>query len=213
MQTELLIARLARQAEPVRVLPAARILLMRWALVSVVSVVAGIAWYGLRGDAGTQLVSPHFLGRALLAAAFATAAARHALSWSVPGTEPDGLSRVAPQIVLGAWAVVLVWPLLGPDLIPRIVAVRWHPECAWQMAAVAVPPAAWMYWQLRKAAPHALGWTSAQAALASVGVGALALQWICGLDGAAHQLLWHVAPLLGVAGATGLAGRRLLGQH
>lgn len=213
MRTEFLIARLARQAGPVRVLPAPRILLTRWALVSVVSLVAGMAWYGIRGDAGTQLASPHFLVRALLAAAVATAAARHALSWSVPGTEPDGLSRVAPQIVLVAWAVVLVWPQLGPDLIPRIVAVRWHPECAWQMAAVALPPAAWLYWQLRQAAPYALGWTSAQAALASVGVGALALQWICGLDSAAHQLLWHVAPLLVVAGATGLAGRRLLGQH
>ena len=213
MRTELLIARLARQAGPVRVRPAPRILLTRWALVSAVSMVAGIAWYGIRGDAGTQLVSPHFLVRALLAVAFATAAARHALSWSVPGAEPDGLRRVAPLVALVAWAVVFVWPLFGPEMIERLAAVRWHPECAWQMAAVAVPPAAWMYWQLRRAAPYALGWTSAQAALASVGVGALAVQWICGLDAAAHQLLWHVAPLLVVAGATGVAGRRLLGQH
>ena len=213
MRTELLIARLARQAGPVCVLPAPRILLTRWALVSAVSMVAGIAWYGIRGDAGTQLVSPHFLVRALLAVAFATAAACHALSWSVPGAEPDGLRRVAPLVALVAWAVVLVWPLFGPEMIERLAAVRWHPECAWQMAAVAVPPAAWMYWQLRRAAPYALGWTSAKAALASVGVGALAVQWICGLDAAAHQLLWHVAPLLVVAGATGVAGRRLLGQH
>ncbi len=213
MQTELLIARLVRQAGPVRVLPPPRIVLARWVLVSMVAMVAGIAWYGIRSDAGTQLASPSFLIRALLAAALATVAARHAVSWSVPGSEPGRLSRVGPQVVLVAWTCVLSWPLVGPAIVERVVAVRWHPQCAWQMAAVAVAPAAWMYWRLRQAAPHALGWTSVHAALAAAGVGALAVQWICGLDGAVHQLVWHVGPLLVVAGATGLAGRSLLRQH
>lgn len=213
MQTEFLIARLARQGAAVRVLPPPRTLLMRWALVSTMSILAGIAWYGIRADASTQVVSPSFLMRALLVAAVATVAALHALAWSVPGTEPDGLGRLGPQLVLAAWSGMFVWPLLGPTIIERLVAVRWHPQCAWQLAAVAAAPGAWMYWQLRRAAPYALGWTSVQAALASVGVGALAVQWICGLDGAAHQLLWHVAPLLVGAGAAGLAGRHLLRQH
>lgn len=213
MQTELLIARLARHACPVHVLPPARTMFVRWALVSAVSVAAGAAWFGLRGDAGERIGSPDFLARALLAIALAATAARHAWSLSVPGTEPDGLARIAPQILLAAWAAALVWPLVGASMVDRLMAVRWHPACAWQMATVAIVPAAWMYWQIRRAAPYDLGWTSVQAALASAGVGALALQWICGLDGAGHQLLWHVVPLLLITGATSLAGRRLLRQH
>ena len=210
MHTELLIARLARHAGPVHVLPPARTMFVRWALVSAVSMAAGVAWFGLRGDAGARIVSPDFLARALLAIALAATAARHAWSWSVPGTEPEGLGRITPHVLLVAWAAALVWPLVGASMVDRLMAVRWHPECAWQMATVALAPAAWMYWQVRRAAPYDLGWTSVQAALASAGVGALAVQWICGLDGAGHQLLWLVVPLLAITAATSLTGRRLL---
>lgn len=212
MQTALLIARLARHAGPVQVLPTPRTLLLRWAVVAVVTIVAGIAWYGIRGDAGTRLASPDFLVRALLTTALATVAARHAWSWGVPGAEPEGLRRFGPQVVLAVWTGMLVW-LLGPALVERIVAVRWHPQCAWQLATIAAVPAAWMYSQLRRAAPYALGWTSVQVAMASAAAGALAVQWICGLDGAAHQLAWHVGPLLAVSGATALMGRLVLRQH
>ena len=67
MQTELLIARLARQAEPVRVLPPPRVLLRRWAVVALLSVVVGLAWFGVRGDAAARVGSPDFLTQALLA--------------------------------------------------------------------------------------------------------------------------------------------------
>lgn len=213
METELLIARLARHARPVPVMPPPRVLLLRWALVSTLSVVAGVAWFGVRGDAAARVVAPEFLARMLLIVVLAAAAAWHALSWSVPGAEPEGLARLAPHVVLAAWALALVWPLLGPSMVDRIVAVRWHPECAWQLAAVAVAPMAWLYWRVGRAAPYALGWTSVQVALASAGAGALAVQWICGLDGAGHQLLWHVVPLLALTGAVGGAGRGLLRQH
>ena len=213
MQTELLIARLARQAEPVRVLPPPRTQLRRWALVSLASVVAGVAWFGVRSDAATRLVSPEFLVRVGLVLALATTAARQALSSSVPGDEPDGFRRVVPPLLLALWAGAIVWPLLGPSMVERLAAVRWHPECAWQMAIVAAAPAAWMFRQIGRAAPWALGWTSVQAALAASAAGALAAQGICGLDGAGHQLLWHVVPLLVMTGATGLAARPWLRQH
>jgi hypothetical protein len=213
MQTELLIARLARQARPVRVVPATRTLLARWAVVSAVSVTAGVAWYGLRRDAVTELASGEFLVRALITTLVATAAARHALRWSVPGMEPEGLRRLEPALLVTAWASLLILPLLGPAIADRIVSVRWHPQCAWQMASVAIVPAAWMFWRIGRAAPYALTWTSTQAALASVGAAALAVQLICGLNGAAHQLVWHVGSLLAITGATALAGRLLLRRY
>lgn len=213
MQTELLIARLARQAEPVRVLPPPRALLRRWAVVALLSVVVGLAWFGVRGDAAARVGSPDFLTQALLAIALATVAAHHALSSSVPGGDPHGVQRAMPLLLLAIWAAALAWPILGPSLAERLGAVRWHPACAWQMAAVAVVPAAWMFRHIGRAAPYALGWTSLQAALAAAGAGAVAVQGICGLDGAGHQVLWHVVPLLVISGATGLAGRRLLRRH
>lgn len=213
MQTEQLIARLARQAGPVVVMAPTRTVLARWAVLAVVSIGAGLAWYGIRGDAATRVQSPEFLVRVVLAAAVAAAAARHALALSVPGTELKGLGRINPQAVLAAWTGVLVWPLVGPSLIEQVAAVRWHPQCAWQLSAVAVAPAAWLYWQVRQAAPHDLGWTGVYAGLAAAGTGALAVQWMCGLDGAGHQLVWHVAPLLVMTVVAGLAGRLLLRQH
>ena len=62
---ERLIARLARQAEPVRVLPPPRVLLRRWAVVALLSVVVGLAWFGVRGDAAARVGSPDFLAQAL----------------------------------------------------------------------------------------------------------------------------------------------------
>ena len=210
MRTELLIAQLARQAGPVRALLPPKTLLARWAVVSTISIAAGIAWYGMRDDAGAQLVSPAFLLRTLIAVALAIVAAWHALSWSVPGSEPEGVGRLGPQIVLVAWASVLLWPLIDSAITARIAAVRWHPQCAAQLASVAVVPAVWMYWQIRRAAPYALGWTSMQAALAAAATGAVAVQWICGLAGAGHQLLWHVTPLFVATAVIGVVGRRAL---
>jgi len=213
MQTEFLIARLARQVEPVQVLPPPRTQLLRWVLVSLASVVAGVAWFGVRGDAAARLVSPDFLLRVGLAIALAMAAARQALQWSVPGDEPDGFRRAVPPLLLALWAGAIAWPIIGPAMVDRLVAVRWHPECAWQMAIVAAAPAAVLFRQIRRAAPGAPGWASLHAALAATGAGALAVQGICGLDGAGHQLLWHVVPLLVMTGATGLAARPLLRRH
>ncbi len=213
MQTELLIARLARHAGPVRVLPPLRKQMVYWALLSVASVAAGVAWFGARGDAVTRLVTPEFLFRALLTMAVATAAAYHALSWSVPGSEPHGPERVAPQVALGVWTLAVAWPLLGPTMVGTMQATAWHPQCAWQMGTVAVVPMVWLLWRVEQAAPHALGWISVQLALAAAAVGAVATQWICGLDGAAHQLLWHVSPLLILTGAISVVGRGVLRRH
>ena len=213
MQTELLIARLARQAGPVRVNATLNVVWARWVLVSVVSAAAGLCYYGLRRDAVAQLASAEFLARALVTTLVAMFAARHALRWGVPGMEPDGRRRYVPEIALVTWACLLMAPLVGVAMLDRIAAVRWHPACAWQLATVAVLPASWLCWQLRRAAPYALLWTSAQAALASAAVGALAVQWICGLNASAHHLVWHLAPMLAVTAVLALAGRLLLRQH
>lgn len=213
MKTELLIARLARDARPVTVLPPPRIRLARWAIVALVSVMAGIVSYGLRGDAASRVWSPDFIVRVVLVTAVAVAAARHALSLSVPGAEPDGMGRLAPPVLLAAWAVVLAAALPASSPLESLVTVRWHPRCAWQMAAVAVVPSIWLLWQIRRGAPYAIGAIGLHLALAAAGAGAVAVQWICGLDGAAHHLAWHVMPVLVLTATAGVVVRRLLRRH
>ncbi|MEP7115993.1 MAG: NrsF family protein [Acidobacteriota bacterium] len=209
MTTERLIAELARQAGPVRVLPRLDTRWLHWAIASLASLAVGLVVFGVRSDAASQLASGDFLVRALLTAVIAGVAARHALRWGVPGAEPVAWARWWPQVAVVAWTGLLLSKLWG-SLATQLGAVRWHPQCGWQIAALASVPAVWMFWQSRRASPYELGWVSIQSALAAAAVGALAVQWICGLNAAAHQLVWHVLPVIAVSIAVALAGRLTL---
>lgn len=129
------------------------------------------------------------------------------------GDGARGTPALRPELALAAWCGLLFVPLAGLVMLERLAAVQPHPACAWQLATVAVVPASGLFWQLRRAAPYALLWTSAQAALASAAVGALAVQWIYGLNAAAHHLVWHLAPLLALTVVLAVAGRLLLRRH
>ena len=61
---------------------------------------------------------------------------------------------------------------------------------------------------LRRAAPLRQAWTGALATLAAAALGAAATQVLCPIDDPAHQLVGHVLPVILLAIAGTIAGRR-----
>lgn len=210
MTTEQLIARLARQAGPVQVMAPLATRWRQWSLVAAGTLIAAWLSVGLRADAASRVFSGDFLIRATITALVAAVAARHALRWTVPGEEPDAAGRWWPGVLVVLWAAALVVPLAGPAFGSTLAAVRWHSSCAWQIGAVSLLPAAWMFQQARRAAPYEVGWASGQAALAAAAAGALAVQWTCSIDDRAHHLAWHLAPVVALTLLAAGAGRLLL---
>jgi hypothetical protein len=63
---------------------------------------------------------------------------------------------------------------------------------------------------LRRAAPLRQGWCGALATLAAAAIGAAATQVLCPIDDPAHQLVGHLLPVILLAVAGLVAGRRAL---
>jgi hypothetical protein len=77
-----------------------------------------------------------------------------------------------------------------------LLQVTPHPSCVLLVVATALLPGATLVRMLRDAAPLQARWTGGFAGLASLAVGALGAQFVCTSDAAAHQLLWHFAPVV-----------------
>jgi len=182
-------------------------------MLAATSALAGFAGFGMRADAATRLVAADFAARACVTVLVILASAHDAIVWGVPGLEPGRYRRWWPAIAWMTWLVLIAAPLFGPDAVGRLFAARSHAHCAWQMALVSVLPAIVLFRRLRASAPYFPGWASAQAGLASAGVGALTVQVVCGIDGPAHYVAWHAAPWLVLTVALAAAGRLLLRQH
>ncbi len=210
----LTIARLVRSATPVTPLERPSVRLAKWAITSTALALVSVAILGVRSDVAAQMMNGWFVARATATLAIVVAAAIVAFCMSVPGAER---SRLVRPLALGAclvWAVMLVGAIAANGSpLEVVLQATPHPSCVLLIVATALLPGATLVHMLRDAAPLQAAWTAGFAGLASLAVGALGAQFVCSNDTAAHQLLWHFAPvvlltLAGVAVGSSLFGGR-----
>jgi hypothetical protein len=192
VETEHLIAALAREAGPVRPLAAPRIRLARFAASTGLLLALGIWLWGPRADLGSSLGSPMFVTLAFLTLLTAGAASARTFALSVPGFERVRGARWAPIASGLVWAILLATALgwgepLGPE-----PSVAFYETCVFRIASLSVLPGGILFIMLRRAAPLRLGWTTGLAALAAFAWAALAVQFICPINAPAHLLQSHV---------------------
>lgn len=207
----LTIAALARSGTAVRPLRTPSVRLARWALMSAGLGAVSLVLFGVRADAMAQAGNGWFMARAAATLAVAIGAATVAMLMSVPGIEPSRVTRALPMAACLAWAAMLIVPIAtseSPVEVLRQVAV--HPSCVLFIAATALPAWAVLVRMLRRAAPLHVRWTAGLVGLASLAAGALTAQFVCSDDRAAHHLLWHFTPVVGLAVASVVAGSSLL---
>lgn len=200
MRTEDLIADLASRAAPVRPLPSPGVRALGWLGVAFVFGAAGLVVFGNRPGLDSLVAQPYFLWTAILALATAVFAVIGALVMAIPGAERSPLLRGATVAIVGLWAVTLATMIVRADHGFASVS-DWY-ICFMRVVAIGLVPAVAVIAMLRRAAALRPGWTGALAMAAAAAAGALAIQFICPLDDAAHALIGHFGPVV-TAGAFG----------
>jgi hypothetical protein len=208
MRSDDLIAQLASRAVPVQPLPSPRLRLMAWSALALACGAVGVAAFGPRFNLEAVAGDPAFLLLGAIAAGVGAVAAGASLVLAVPGAERSPSLRVATVALFGVWAIALV------ALIVRggqgfAAASHWY-TCFARVGLIGLLPAVTLFVMLRRAAPLQLGWTSALAAIGAMGIGALAIHFICPLTDAAHALLGHLGPVLTIGWLGGWTVKSLL---
>ncbi len=208
----LTIARLVRSAQPVRPLASPSVRLTRWAVTSTALAVLSVVVLGVRPDIAAQVGNGWFLARAAATLAIVASAAVVALSMSVPGFEPSRWLQALPASACVVWTAMLVGVIAAARApLGLLMQATPHPSCVLLIVATAILPGAILVRMLRDAAPLPARWTGGFAGLATLAVGALATQFVCTNDAAAHHLLWHVTPVVLLTLASAAAGPTLTG--
>jgi hypothetical protein len=193
----LTIATLVRDMTPVTPLEAPAARLGRWAVTSSAFVLLSVVILGVRTDVAAQVVSGWFVARATATLALAVGAALVALWMGVPGGEPSLRLRAWPLSAGLVWAGMLAGAIaVTPSPFTLLLHVPPHPSCVLFIVTTAVAPGVILVRLLRRAAPLQPRWAGGTAGLASLALGALATQFVCRNDAAAHHLLWHFAPVV-----------------
>lgn len=191
------IARLARDAKPVRPLPSP---LTRWGVWTLMAIAgAGLATvvFGVRHDLALHLRDVRFVLAASFTGILALAAAADAFLLSVPGVSPGRIARTIPLLALIAWGILLWTRMMAiGNPIAEIAATPRHPACVVLILMIGAVPGVSLFAMLRQAAPLDVRWTGVCAALGALACGALGTQFVCNIDAPGHQLLWHFVPVV-----------------
>lgn len=196
MNHEELIVTLAAEAEPVQPLPAPAVRMLRWVLVALAAIGAGIAWRGIRANWVSALGDPTFVVTNLLILAVAVLSAWTAFTLAVPGALRSPALKWLPVAGLGAWGAILVLQVSATgSLMSALVSERVLLGCMWKTYGIAVGPALVILLLARRAAPLDWRWTGGLAALSALAFGVVGTEWICPITGHAHLFNWHFMPV------------------
>lgn len=207
----LTIARLVRSVTPVTPLEPPALRLARWSIGATVLAFLSVAILGVRADVGAHMLNGWFVVRGTATLAIVVAAAIMAFSTSVPGVQPSRLVRALPLAAWLTWALVLAGTLAATrSPLDVLLRVSSHPSCVLLIVAAGLLPGVTLVRMLRDAAPLQARWTAGFAGLASFALGALAAQFVCSNDAAAHHLLWHFTPVALLTMASAATGSLLL---
>jgi hypothetical protein len=166
-----------------------------------------IAVLGARADVAAQMTNGWFVARATAALAIVAAAAIVAFLTAVPGVEPSRFARALPWAAGLSWGVMLAGAIAATrSPLALLLQAAPHPSCVLIIAAAAVSPWLMLVRMLRRGAALHAARTAAYAGAASLGVGALAAQFVCTNDAAAHHLLWHFTPVVLLTAASIVTG-------
>jgi len=208
----LTIATLVRSAGPVTPIETTTIRLTRWVVASTGLMALSVLVAGIRPDVAARIVDAWFLARGAAAFAIVLAAATVAFATSVPGREPSAAVRALAPAACLAWGAMLITAIAATQSpLDQMLHVPFHPSCVALITAAGVPPGALLVRMLRRAAPLQARLTAAATALASLASGALAAQFVCADDGAAHHLVWHFAPVVLLTIVSVVPGSSLFG--
>lgn len=207
MQTEQLIAELAREAA-VKPAPSPWRISLRWLAFLTFYAALIIAFTSVRPDLLTALQHPLFALEILLLAGVVISALLCAALLSFPDLHQKRLLTFVPIFFFAAFAGVMVAAWLAEPSSSHTPGKGM--QCLSCISAYAVLPAFLLLRGISRLATVRGAMTGMIALLAAFAMGGLLLRLNEPTDSIAHVMVWHYAPMMGVALLGLLIGRRFL---
>lgn len=205
---EQLVESLAAQAEQVQPAPHPFALAAKWTAAAALYLVVTLAASGLRPDFAQASHNPWYVAELLALLLLFLASACSTALLGFPDLHQKRALAYAPLGLFALFALLLAFAWQA-DTPPAPLPVHsW--QCSLSITLVALLPAAWTFYALRRYASTHFRLAGSIALLSAFSVGALWLRLHEVNDSIHHVLLWHYLPML-AAGLIGLwLGKKLL---
>ncbi len=203
-----LVASLAQEATAVQPAPHPFALSLRWIGAGAIYLAVALALSGLRPDLMAKFHDQWFAAEiaALLGIFVATSLSAALLAF--PDLHQKRALALAPAWMFALFLLLLFFAA-GADTPPAPRPVH-SIECTLSITLIALLPAGWAFYALRKFASTHYRLAGSVALLSAFSVGALWLRLHEATDSIAHVIEWHYLPMLAI-GVSGLwLGKRLL---
>jgi hypothetical protein len=189
-----LIDKLARDGAAVKPAHHPVVLSLEWITVAVFYIAVALMISGIRSDLMVKLHEIWFAAEiASLVAIFITTSLSAALL-SFPDLHQMRRVVLAPSITFAAFAVVMYFAWHA-DTPPSPLPIHSF-ECTLSITTLAILPAVWILYVMRKFASTHLYWAGSVALLFAFSIGALWLRLYEQTDSIKHVIEWHYLPMI-----------------
>jgi hypothetical protein len=208
MRTNQLVAQLAGEATPVRVLARPWTRAVFWTAVGSVYLTVLVVAVSLRDDFGVRVRDPWFVTEQLAALATGVTAAAAAFASVVPGYRRDIV--LLPLASLAAWLAIVTVQALPEFQTGGAAMVGADWRCVAAILVGSAVPAGTMFTMIRRGAPLSPRPTAGLGALAAAGLGNLGICLFHPHNSSAIILFWHCGAVLALSAAAMFVGARFL---
>ena len=194
--TEKLIERIAQDATPIKPVGHPFVLSAKWLGGMLAYLALYLMVFGVRPDLILKLQSPLFVAEIGVLAGIVITTALSAALLSFPDMHQKRLLTLAPT-VMASWFVgvmLVAWQVNNPDGPEPVHNLK----CTLNIAFLAVLPALWMLYSMRRFASTHPYFAGSITLLSAFSIGALALRLLEPTDSIMHVIQWHYVPMIGV---------------
>jgi hypothetical protein len=205
---EQLIAGLSKDAQAVKPAPRPWLLSLKWLAVAAAYVLVALLIAGPRPDWALQLHKPWFVAEVALLLGILVSTAFSAAILSFPDLHQQRRSAFAPVWVFALFALVMLCSWLA-DNPPSPLPVHSF-ECTLSILMFSLLPTAGIFYAMRQFASTHLRLSGIVAVLFAFSTGALWLRLHEQTNSITHLIEWHYLPMIAVAAAGWLLGKKIL---
>ncbi|MDR3391410.1 MAG: DUF1109 domain-containing protein [Sulfuriferula sp.] len=170
---------------------------LKWMGVAVVYIVVSLLFLGVRPDLPAALHNGLFVAEMLLLVAIVATTALSATLLAFPDMYQHSRLVLAPiaMFVLFVAVIFLAWQADNPPAPPPVHSF----ECSLTIAVLALLPAAWMFYSMRRLASTHRRAAGAVVMLSAFSIGAITLRLSEQTNSIMHVIEWHYLPMIAVA--------------
>ncbi|MFZ5524300.1 MAG: DUF1109 domain-containing protein [Pseudomonadota bacterium] len=189
-----LINKLAKDVAAVKPAHHPVLLSLEWTAVAVFYLAVALMISGFRTDLMVKLHEPWFAVEIAALAGIFVATSLSAALLSFPDLHQMRRVALLPALTFTLFALLMLfaWHADSPPSPPPVHSV----ECTLGITMLAILPAAWIFFVMRKFASTHHYWAGSVAMLAAFSVGALWLRLYEQTDSIMHVIEWHYLPMI-----------------